>query len=180
VLDRCGFGGERIRWGVLRCYGTRHGAGPFVSEREVPDIPEPHNGDAGWQGRFRVGHFDAVSTAYALANVGPLDGMVLTHLDRLRQLPAGVCIAYRDDQTTRFDATRPLPTIAADDLPARERLTRLLRRCRPIVDHADVCTSADRFVDWFEGRFARPVIVRSSGPTHIDKQLRSAIGSSVS
>ena len=61
VLDEAGFDGHRTRVGVLRTYFTRHGPGPLVTEDATlrPAAPEPHNADAGWQGRFRVGAFDA-------------------------------------------------------------------------------------------------------------------------
>ena len=42
---------------------SRHGNGPLVTEDDTlrTKLPEPHNGNDGWQGRFRLGHFDAVA-----------------------------------------------------------------------------------------------------------------------
>ena len=48
-------GETAIRLGVVRCYLTRHGPGPFVTEDPTLEIPEPHNGTGTWQGAFRNG-----------------------------------------------------------------------------------------------------------------------------
>src|SRR5215472_7041725 len=41
-----------IRLGVIRCYLTRHGQGPLVTEDPTLDLPERHNGTDEWQGPF--------------------------------------------------------------------------------------------------------------------------------
>ncbi len=65
--------------------------------KRSPVLPEPHNLGTGWQGRFRVGLFDAVAARYALAAAGPVDGLAMTHIDRLPGLGCRMCRAYRDD-----------------------------------------------------------------------------------
>ena len=57
LLDEIGCQ-DRMRIGCLRSYYTRHGAGPFPTEDNSLDLPEPHNGNDGFQGKFRVGRFD--------------------------------------------------------------------------------------------------------------------------
>jgi adenylosuccinate synthase len=37
-------GETAVRLGVVRCYLTRHGPGPFVTEDPTLELPEPHNG----------------------------------------------------------------------------------------------------------------------------------------
>ncbi|MFY0535554.1 adenylosuccinate synthetase [Nannocystis pusilla] len=83
------------RLGVLRAHGTRHGPGPFVAEDPALDLPEPHNLPGPWQGPMRVGWFDLVAARLGLTIAGRVDGLVVTHLDRLagrRQI--SVCDAW--------------------------------------------------------------------------------------
>ena len=81
-----------VRYGVRQ--GGRRPARPPPTPR-LPHLPEPHNDDRGWQGRFRTGWFDAVAARYALAVAGPVDGLALTHLDRLPALGYRLCRASR-------------------------------------------------------------------------------------
>jgi adenylosuccinate synthase len=76
---------EIKRLGISRAYGTRHGAGPFPTEREdlTAQIPDWHNARNPWQGAWRVGDFDAVLARYALDVCGDIDALVITNLDRL-------------------------------------------------------------------------------------------------
>jgi adenylosuccinate synthase len=84
------------RLGVVRCFTTRHGAGPMVTEDPALDLVDPHNRTGPWQGAFRVGHFDAVAHRYAIEVAGGVDGVALTHLDVARRTPRlRICEAYR-------------------------------------------------------------------------------------
>lgn len=70
--------------GVTRTYHTRHGAGPFPTERnQMSDIyPEEHNTTGEYQGAWRVGPLDIDLLAYA-AKINPrIDSVALTHTDR--------------------------------------------------------------------------------------------------
>jgi adenylosuccinate synthase len=69
------------RIGVIRTYFTRHGVGPFPTEDNTLNAPEPHNATHPWMGPFRVGHFDAVLAQYALRCAGPIDYLAITHAD---------------------------------------------------------------------------------------------------
>lgn len=74
------------RIGVLRTYGTRHGAGPFPTEDATLSYAD-HNRAGPWQGRFRFGHFDAVLARYAVRIAGPsVDWLAMTHLDQQSEL----------------------------------------------------------------------------------------------
>jgi adenylosuccinate synthase len=88
LLSEIGFNGKVRRIGALRSYFTRHGAGPFPTEDAglAPALPEPHNDDVGFQGAFRVGHFDAVAAKYAISVSGGVSEVALSHLDALRRL----------------------------------------------------------------------------------------------
>ena len=186
LLDEAAPGARRTRVGVLRTYFTRHGAGPLVTEGAGlrPAVPEPHNADAGWQGRFRVGAFDAVAARYALAVTGPVDMLAVTHLDRLRHLPPRVCSAYRstrspdatvggparDNLMNGADRIADIPVRRPADLVYQERLTGLLRSCRPEYTRLPD-TSADGFLSVVSRELNTPVGITSTGPTADDKQI---------
>lgn len=85
LLDEIGCT-DRMRIGCLRTYYTRHGVGPFPTEDNTLDLPEPHNGNDGFQGKFRVGRFDFTLAKQALSIVGGVDVLALSHLDYLPRL----------------------------------------------------------------------------------------------
>jgi adenylosuccinate synthase len=127
-----------LRLGVLRAYATRHGPGPLVSEdlELTARLPELHNLVGVWQGPMRVGWFDLVATRHALEIAGPVDGLVLTCLDRLSALdPLAVCTAYRDGDE-RLTRLPPPP----QDRAARLDLTAKLHRCAPELTPVPPCT----------------------------------------
>jgi adenylosuccinate synthase len=90
------------RIGILRSYATRHGAGPFPSESAFVNHAEPHNALGEWQGAFRQGDFDAVTTRYALRSVGGIDGLALTHLDRTDRGIMNIVTKYSDRAEISF------------------------------------------------------------------------------
>lgn len=142
------------RLAVLRAYGTRHGAGPFVTydAHLTQEIPDLHNAHGRWQGAFRVGWLDAVAARYALALTQGADRLALTCLDRLEGLPQiKICDAYRcqgvaredlDRCTTwtpegdqaRITALKPAPGFDPEHMGL---LTRILRRCQPVYTHLE-------------------------------------------
>lgn len=85
LLDEVGCT-DRMRIGCLRSYYTRHGAGPFPTEDNTLDLPEPHNGNDGFQGEFRVGRFDFTLAKQALSIVGGVDALAISHMDYLPRL----------------------------------------------------------------------------------------------
>jgi adenylosuccinate synthase len=171
VLAEAGHAGPRARLGVVRAYFTRHGAGPLVTEDAALSarLPEPHNGDGGWQGRFRVGAFDAVAARYALAVAGAVDGLAVTHLDRVRDLPARLCTAYeyRGERVSELRMRRPA------DLAYQERLTGVLRECRPVYDAVPE-GSAEGFCRAIERELGAAVVLTSHGATAGEKRVRGA------
>jgi len=187
LLDEAGNSHARTRLGVLRTYFTRHGRGPFVTADDAlrPALPEPHNGDAGWQGRFRVGPFDAVAARYALAVAGGVDGLAVTHLDRLPQLPPRVCTAYveatgagpaqagdddDDDFVRSADRIADIRVPPAPDEGRLVRLTARLRECTPIYRDVPGVGGAEAFMDVVRRELGKPIMITSAGPTHLDKE----------
>lgn len=153
-------GAAATRLGVVRCYATRHGPGPLVTEDPTLELPDPHNRANQWQGPFRVGHFDAVALRYALDVAGGVDGIALTHLDVAERHRLSVCDRYLHDG-------RPVHRLnhgGGRDLARQERLTGMLLRCSPVLGDPDG--------DWPEvvARAAvAPVLLVSRGPTALDK-----------
>lgn len=158
LLDEAGFAGKRTRIGVLRTYATRHGTGPFVTEDQSLRgvLPEAHNRDDGWQGRFRVGPFDLVASRYALA-VCPVDQLAITHVDRLPLLPRHLCSAYSDRGA--------IAVAEPSDLEGRARITDALSRCSPVYTHA-----RGEFLSFLQSELRTPIEITSSGPTADDKR----------
>jgi adenylosuccinate synthase len=86
--------------GVIRAYGHRHGAGPFVTENESlrPFLDDQYNATNRWQGAFRVGWLDLVALRYGIRINDGVDSLAVTGLDRLSSLDEiRVCTAYYYD-----------------------------------------------------------------------------------
>jgi len=150
-----------MRLGVVRCFTTRHGAGPLVTESGVltRTLVDPHNPTGPWQGAFRVGHFDAVAHRYALEVCGGVDGLALTHLDLAASSRALRLVRTYDI----MDRIEPGPF---RDLGYQASLTARLLAARPVLDD-------DPPEDWVgavEDALGTPVLVTSSGPSTRDKR----------
>jgi adenylosuccinate synthase len=163
-------GAAAIRLGVTRTYQTRHGPGPFPTEDRALNLPERHNADGRWQGRFRTGHLDAVALGYAVEVTGGVDAVALTHLDTARR-HAGrlrVCRGYERDGriVTRIEPGPPR------DLAYQEQLSEALLSARP-VDDPDGAPAADDWPDAVAEILRAPVTVRSHGPSAADKTTRA-------
>ncbi len=189
LLSEIHFGGETTRFGVLRAYATRHGAGPFVTEDQSLQTPlhEYHNDTSEWQGAFRYGHLDLLAHRYALAACGNTDELAITGLDRLAALPTlKTCNRYRllgdhPDASQYFN-------LAADtivtgiklgvqgDLNHQARLTKLLQSCSPIYQTTSALPdmsprkSLGDLLQTVEASLGLPVAIASYGPTAADKR----------
>lgn len=147
---------EAVSIGVTRTYQTRHGAGPFVTERNTLNHDEPHNDATGHQGFFRQGDLDLVALRYAMNVAGGIDQIALTHCDRLAATNT-VCNEYN---TVSDLAVTP----HVGDLAFQEDLTELLYCSRPRLTEV----SPRDFVDLVSSELA-PVRLFSYGPTAEDK-----------
>lgn len=85
LLDEVGVS-FRQRVGCIRTYHTRHGQGPFAAHDPMLNLPEPHNGNDGHQGAFRVGRFDWNLLHAALFIAKGIDYFAVSHLDYLPRL----------------------------------------------------------------------------------------------
>jgi len=164
-------GCEVEKLGVLRTYATRHGPGPFPTERALP-VVEPHNGHGPWQGGFRTGDLDVALLRYAIAACGGVDGLAVTHLDALGVLsPWQVCVAHVPDERDRhlFDATGTPVLGRFRDLEHQRALTEALLRVTPVLTRPD-----GDCVEWIASALGAPVSIASTGPTFRDVQTAPA------
>jgi adenylosuccinate synthase len=181
LLDEQAYDGETRKVGLLRAYGSRHGAGPFVTEDPGcrAAFSDPYNVRNDWQRGFRVGPFDAITARYAVEIAGEPDLLAISHLDQLALAPeARLAVAYRyrgdDPEVGRFVdvqdglIVRLRPSPEPEDLAYQERLTRIVERCEPV--YRRVPSDADRFLAAVEDVLTLPVGLASSGPTAADKR----------
>jgi len=140
VLRDAGIDAPVQHLGVLRSYITRHGPGPLPTHDRALDerLAEPHNADEGWQGVFRRGHPDAMLLRYALAAVGPLHGLVASHLDAVEGADFRWCAGYRTADGACL-ASLPLADDATD-LEQQHRLTQLLQGAQPLYEPGGIAT----------------------------------------
>jgi adenylosuccinate synthase len=105
---------------------------------------------------LRCGWLDLPLVRYAAAVAGPLDGIVVNHLDQVRPGDCRICEAYRNVTLT--------PS-AAPHLCWQGRLTRELCRAEPVLAPA----TPDRIVRWLSE--LAPVVMTGTGPTHEQREL---------
>lgn len=172
MLARYKFVGKTRKLGIVRAYGTRHGAGPFVTEDAglTERLPDPPSAAAKWQGQFRVGWFDAVAVRYAIQCVGQLDGLVITCLDRLADEPEWkICTSY--------DMGRDIPLGPFTNLNYQGLLTHRLFDTKPVYEVSTHAASQSARVAehlaTIERELGLPVWITSNGPTHEDKKITS-------
>jgi adenylosuccinate synthase len=143
--------------GITRAYTTRHGEGPLptfsagLTDR-LRDAGNPWNR---WQGGLRCGWLDLPLLRYAAAVAGPLDGIVVNHLDQVRQADCRVCDAYRNVTLT---------TSAAPQLSVQGRLAQDLCRAEPVLSPA----TPDRIVRSVSE--LAPVVITGTGPTYEQRE----------
>ena len=158
LLSDAAFDGETTTLGLIRAYATRHGPGPLPTEDPALTraLPDPHNPEGPWQGAFRVGWPDALTTRYALAACARVDALAVTCLDRVgaySQVP--IASAYELDGALM------------SDLP-RDVSIGVLLQARPRYEPSPTAALADRLA----ALAGRPLALTSHGPTWRDKVLR--------
>jgi adenylosuccinate synthase len=154
-----------VKVGVIRSYATRHGAGPFPSQDRRLALPEPHNALGPWQGGFRLGWLDTSLLRYALDCCGGVDGLALTHLDRIRD-GWRVASGY-DGLDGEFAAGSRLRLGPARDLGYQQRLGLALQAATPRYEQL----SRAAFVGRIEELLQTPVALESWGPCPQDKRI---------
>jgi adenylosuccinate synthase len=163
VLHDAGIAARVAHLGVLRSYLTRHGAGPLPTHDVMLDarLAEPHNADEGWQGVFRRGHPDAVLLRYALDAVGPLDGLVASHLDAIEGGGLRWCAGHGAPDGSDV---APLRRSDAPDLDHQVALTQRLQAAQPRYEPGTLATPQE-WIERVESLGGRPVRYGAFGPT---------------
>lgn len=157
--------------GLTRAYTTRHGAGPLPTEDPaLLAVAEPFNGTGVYQGGWRAGHLDLVALRYAVAAIGGVDALAVSHLDVLDdgddpvQPDVQVVDAYR----TAAGVTDRLPVGPPRDLRHQAALTALLReatgRGRELAGSRDAVVTLERAL-------GAPARVLGFGPDRTDRKL---------
>lgn len=156
-------GPERTRVGCLRAYHTRHGAGPFPTERRDWRPAGDHNAEHEWQGAFRVGHLDGDLVRYAVDALRGLDEVHVSCLDAMDV--GGVRISSpRVDRSMFYVAGEALSEASA--LLAQERMGEYLARTP--VDYGPPLSVAEHVARISELCRA-PVTVVGRGPRAEDR-----------
>ena len=151
--------------GLTRAYQTRHGAGPFPTESAAVTValPEPHNPTNDWQGPFRAGLLDLALLRYALAASGRIDGLVMTCLDRLPDMPeAKVGIGYTHDDA-------PWNLVAANPGCLERREADGYALAKVAVRYAPAPHDAAAYAAMVATELGLPLLGTSAGPTARDK-----------
>ena len=164
MLNSEGYTGEITKLGILRTYHTRHGQGPFPTEGSIPFVAEPHNTPQGWQGNFRVGAFDAVLGRYAIRVCGGVDGLVITHGDRVSS-DWKFCSSYEVNSNTILN----IPVYPRGrQCDFQDQNTRLLSDVKPLYETPNLSA---KHIPYFIGSILGAGVVGvGNGPTSGDMQ----------
>src|SRR5262249_23302137 len=135
-----------------------HGEGPLPTfcPALTARLPDPGNPRNRWQGGLRSGWLDLPLLRYAAAATGPLDGLVVNHLDQAGEGEWLGCDRYR--------GPAPAPPVAPN-LAWQRRLTRLLSKAEPVLSAATPDGIVARL-----GEVA-PVVLAGFGPTYEGRRL---------
>jgi adenylosuccinate synthase len=142
--------------GITRAYTTRHGEGPLptYSAALTARLRDPGNPDNPWQGSLRCGWLDMPLLRYAATVAGPLDGIVVNHLDQVSPEEWFVCDEYHN-------AT--LSPAEAPNLAWQSQLTRQLGEAGAVFSPI----TADEIVGRLEE--IASVVLTGYGPTHEER-----------
>lgn len=155
--------------GLTRSYMTRHGAGPFVTEASLFQMPvEKHNGFNDWQRGWRTGHLDLVALEYALSVCrysGTVDGLVVSHLDEF--IPVRWCVDYENMPKLAWDRLKH-PALPPQTLTSE--LSDALFTARPIYEAISKEPAAYAFLPNLSLALHTAVLYTSYGPTYRDKK----------
>lgn len=168
VLNEINYAEPINKIGVFRAYFTRHGAGPFPTENKKLALllPEPHNGNGGIQGVFRVGWFDLVLARYAIKVCGGVDALAITNLDRWHDISnRKIAIAYRGQKNIIIPKI-PIKT-ELTDLRFQEAITGMLKSIHPV--YKEVPRDNVDYLKMLALELGVPVVITSYGPTAEDK-----------
>ena len=158
--------------GVMRSIAVRHGPGPLPTETDLlKSLVSEHNSRNEWQGPVRYGWFDAVLARYALSVTGPLDSLMITHLDLLSRLKVWTyCNAYlRKDGSLLSD----LEIQRGYSFTQRVQLTQELMHVKPVFETCNF--DPHQVIARIESLTGHSIGLISSGPSSGHVQLLNRI-----
>ncbi|MCH7840718.1 MAG: adenylosuccinate synthase [Planctomycetes bacterium] len=153
--------------GTIKCYATRVGSGPFVSElkdKTGDRIREQGREFGTTTGRpRRCGWFDAVASRHAAAIAGVTD-LALLHLDTLRGFnEIGICTGYR-----LAGRSISAPPALAQDLERTEPILEMVpgwdEDVQSIRRFEDLPEATRRYIDRIESLVGVAVSIAGVGP----------------
>lgn len=190
MIRQHGYQDQIVRFGLIRGYQHRHGAGPFVTEDAnlTSLLPDPHNEFHPWQKAWRVGHLDMVMLRYAINVCGgnkEFQGLAVSCLDRIEQkdLPLKLCYGYQYcGNEPNLDDYFYLKNGLISDIKVysglnilnhQEKLSQLLTDCHPLFTDVSQLSSndIDEYLRLIEDQLKIDITIESFGPTEIDKIL---------
>jgi adenylosuccinate synthase len=167
-LNEFGYAKELTELGIIRSYSTRHGPGPFPSYNldltaKVTSSGE-HNCTERWQKDFRCGWLDLALLDYALRINGTVDGLVVTHVDRLK---------LYDKWPVTFD----YPEVNLE--PCNELMDQERNLTVPLTGNVRPERSnvpAEEILELIESTIHNSVLMTSHGPAPRDKKFNEKPG----
>jgi len=164
--------------GVIKCYTTRVGAGPFPTE--LFDATGEHLRQKG--GEFgattgrprRCGWFDAVVGRYA-AQVNGVDFWAMTKLDVLDELPViKICTAYRRDDGHLYETFPSDASVLERCTPVYEEIPGWQSKTSDITRYEDLPQAARTYVERLVELIGAKLGILSVGPAR-ETTLRIAL-----
>ncbi len=164
--------------GVIKCYTTRVGAGPFPTE--LFDATGEHLRQKG--GEFgattgrprRCGWFDAVVGRYA-AQVNGVDFWAMTKLDVLDELPViKICTAYRRDDGHLYETFPSDASVLERCTPVYEEMPGWQSKTSDITRYEDLPQAARNYVERLVELIGGKLGILSVGPAR-ETTLRIAL-----
>ena len=154
--------------GVIKCYTTRVGSGPFPTELldEVGEHLRQKGGEFGaTTGRpRRCGWFDAVVGRYA-AMVNGVDFWAMTKLDVLDETPViKVCTAYRRDDGEVYETFPSDLSVLARCVPVYEELPGWMEQTSHVTRYEDLPANARAYVERLVQLIGGKLGILSVGP----------------
>ncbi len=154
--------------GLTRAYTTRHGAGPLPAEDPaLLTVDEPFNSAGVYQGGWRAGHLDLVALRYAVAAIGGVDGLAVSHLDVLDDPAAPDVMAVQRYATDGGPVDR-LPVGRYQDLAHQARLT---ARLAGATGSGPVLADSRDAIRTLERALGAPARVLGFGPARADRKF---------
>lgn len=157
LVETAGLPHKIIDYGVCRTFLTRHGPGPFPTEKTefTTKFNEAYNKDNCWQGPFRIGHQDFSLLNYAVKANRGIDRLVITHTDWLRSDPYYYSDRYEEEQSISF--------LKHPNYIQQKAVTQKLIKYRPILNKHNGTTLASH-IDLFADKLNTPVFMTGHGP----------------